>query len=116
MLCSGIYESEINENYIELLETLRKKEDFVKLHSSAQAASDTVSALNDMSACAASRIREFLLNQVYALQTPKTNIQIKQSVISKFKKLFGFLSERDCKSANEIRDAYKDIMGKVMYY
>jgi len=114
-LVSGICEQEIDENFIDLLMMLNAKATFLEIPANvtSRAAEDVLPALRELVLQAVARVREFLMNHIYALQTPKTNVQIKQGVLCKFKYFYEFLSEKDPKTAQEVRLYYIDIMSKI---
>jgi len=111
----GICEQEIDENFIDLLMMLNAKATFLEIPANvtSRAAQDVLPALRELVLQAVARVREFLINHIYALQTPKTNVQIKQGVLCKFKYFYEFLSEKDPKTAQEVRLYYIDIMSKI---
>jgi hypothetical protein len=59
------------------------------------------------------RIRDFLHEHIYSLQTPKTNIQIKQGVLRKYKYFIEFLEAQDTRVASEVRTNYVEVMSKI---
>ncbi|XP_074316076.1 vacuolar protein sorting-associated protein 52 A-like isoform X2 [Silene latifolia] len=58
---------------------------------------------------------EFIVQKLYALRKPKTNIQIlQQSVLLKYKYVIYFLKEHGKEVYTEVRAAYIDTMNKVL--
>ncbi|GFY89097.1 Vps52 / Sac2 family [Actinidia rufa] len=58
---------------------------------------------------------EFIVQKLYALRKPKTNIQIlQQSVLLKYKYIISFLNEHGKEVYTEVRAAYIDTMNKVL--
>lgn len=114
-LLVGIVEGKLDESYLDMLHMLRGKKEFAARYpnSSSKAASDILNVLDDLSQVAVARIRDFLVDQFNALQTPKTNIQIKQTVLVKFRLFFQFIRGEHQKVANEIRSMYVDVMSKI---
>ncbi|GFY95191.1 Vps52 / Sac2 family [Actinidia rufa] len=61
------------------------------------------------------RVLEFIVQKLYALRKPKTNIQIlQQSVLLKYKYIISFLKEHGKEVYTEVRAAYIDTMNKVL--
>eukprot|EP00475_Leptophrys_vorax_P004587 TRINITY_DN12741_c0_g1_i1.p1 TRINITY_DN12741_c0_g1~~TRINITY_DN12741_c0_g1_i1.p1 ORF type:complete len:645 (+),score=61.37 TRINITY_DN12741_c0_g1_i1:243-1937(+) len=59
--------------------------------------------------------REYLMQKIYALRKPKTNIHIlQQNVLLKYKYLAVFLKEHGRVVYTEVNNAYIDIMSKVL--
>eukprot|EP00897_Mesotaenium_endlicherianum_P003559 jgi/Mesen1/3230/ME000187S02398 len=76
---------------------------------------DVQPELERLRAKAVTKIREFLLNKIYNLRKPKTNVQIlQQSVLLKYKYLAAFLREHGKEVYPEVSSAYMDTMSKVL--
>ena len=101
-LATQLIEGEINESYIASLHSLHHRILYVQqqLHHTAsaspsprhsQAVLDAIPALLRLKLKAVQRLRLFLLERVHALQKPKTNIQIKQKLLVKFRYFYEFL-------------------------
>ncbi|KAL2619828.1 hypothetical protein R1flu_000033 [Riccia fluitans] len=113
-----IVDGEVNEEYIRVLQVLSKKLKFLSdnavLKDSA-AMKDVIPELERLRVKAASKIREFLMQKLYALRRPKTNIQIlQQNVLLKYKYAATFLHDHGLEVYPEIRAAYVDTMNKVL--
>ncbi|KAI9072179.1 hypothetical protein K1719_045846 [Acacia pycnantha] len=94
-----IVDGEVNEEYMRTLEILSKKLKFVEV--------DPMKAV--------SKVFDFIVQKLYALRKPKTNIQIlQQSVLLKYKYIVSFLKEHGKEVYNEVRAAYIDTMNKVL--
>lgn len=64
---------------------------------------------------AISKVYEFMIQKLYALRKPKTNIQIlQQSILLKYKYVISFLKEHGKEVYSEVRAAYTDTMNKVL--
>ncbi|KER19943.1 hypothetical protein T265_15426, partial [Opisthorchis viverrini] len=64
---------------------------------------------------AVSKIREYLLQKIYALRKPLTNYQIPQNQMLKYRFYNEFLLAHDRETAIEIRNEYVTTMSKVYY-
>lgn len=63
---------------------------------------------------AVSKVFDFIVQKLYALRKPKTNIQIlQQNVLLKYKYVISFLKEHGKEVYIEVRGAYIDTMNKV---
>ncbi|OAY84151.1 Vacuolar protein sorting-associated protein 52 A [Ananas comosus] len=113
-----IVDGEVNEEYMRTLEILSKKLKFVAVDSmvkSSQALKDVQPELERLRQKAVSKVFEFIIQKLYALRKPKTNIQIlQQSVLLKYKYLILFLKEHSKEIYAEVRAAYIDTMNKVL--
>eukprot|EP01083_Nonionella_stella_P077024 210128_1 len=116
-LIRDICDAAITEHYIENLVTLNSKLHFLREGTSfrSRASEDLRPTLDELKMKAISRIREFLLKRIHSLKKPKTNIQIKQDLMLKFKYFYEFLSEHAPEVAHEISNSYVDTMGKMYY-
>ncbi|KAK6940405.1 Vps52 [Dillenia turbinata] len=134
-----IVDGEVNDEYMRTLEILSKKLKFVDVDTMVK----TSKALKDVQpelerlrqkavsktcgadAClccqisgylnALQQVFEFIVQKLYALRKPKTNIQIlQQSILLKYKYVVVFLKEHGKEVYNEVRGAYIDTMNKVL--
>ncbi|KAG6541032.1 hypothetical protein Mapa_017605 [Marchantia paleacea] len=113
-----IVDGDVNEEYLRVLQVLSKKLQFLTdntvLKDSA-AMKDVIPELEKLRVKAVSKIREFLMQKLYALRRPKTNIQIlQQNVLLKYKYAATFLHDHGREVYPEIRAAYVDTMNKVL--
>ncbi|MQL88037.1 hypothetical protein Taro_020591 [Colocasia esculenta] len=112
-----IVDGEVNEEYMRTLETLSKKLKFVDVDpmvKSSKALKDVQPELERLRQKAVSKVFEFIVQKLYALRKPKTNIQIlQQSVLLKYKYVILFLKEHGKEIYNEVRAAYIDTMNKT---
>ncbi|XP_071703715.1 vacuolar protein sorting-associated protein 52 A-like [Rutidosis leptorrhynchoides] len=113
-----IVDGEVNDEYMRTLEILSKKLKFVEVDSmvkTSNALKDVQPELERLRQKAVSKVFEFMIQKLYALRKPKTNIQIlQQSILLKYKYVISFLKEHGKEIYNEIRAAYTDTMNKVL--
>ncbi|KAK7281371.1 hypothetical protein RIF29_09307 [Crotalaria pallida] len=85
---------QVNEEYMRTLEILSKKLMFVQVDQmvkAAKALKDVQLELEKLRQKAVSKVFDFIVQKLYALRKPKTNIQIlQQSVLLKYKRVFLF--------------------------
>ncbi|PIA44169.1 hypothetical protein AQUCO_01700052v1 [Aquilegia coerulea] len=113
-----IVDREVNDEYMRTLEILSKKLKFVEVDpmvKSSKALKDVQPELERLRQKAISKIFEFVVQKLYSLRKPKTNIQIlQQSVLLKYKYAILFLKEHGKEVYTEVRGAYIDTMNKVV--
>ncbi|KAF8404019.1 hypothetical protein HHK36_008895 [Tetracentron sinense] len=113
-----IVDGEVNDEYMRTLEILSKKLKFVEVDpmvKSSKALKDVQPELERLRQKAVSKVFEFIVQKLYALRKPKTNIQIlQQSVLLKYKYVVFFLKEHGKEIYVEVRGAYIDTMNKVL--
>ncbi|PIA44168.1 hypothetical protein AQUCO_01700052v1 [Aquilegia coerulea] len=113
-----IVDREVNDEYMRTLEILSKKLKFVEVDpmvKSSKALKDVQPELERLRQKAISKIFEFVVQKLYSLRKPKTNIQIlQQSVLLKYKYAILFLKEHGKEVYTEVRGAYIDTMNKVL--
>jgi vacuolar protein sorting-associated protein 52 len=96
-----------------VLNMLSKKRTQLSKVANSKASSEAEPILNELTLEAVSKIYKFLQELISELQTPKTNIQIKQSYLRKYRALMQFLDEQDNRTAQEIRSSYETVLGGV---
>lgn len=113
-----IVDGEVNDEYMRTLEILSKKLKFVAADSlvkTSMALKDVQPELERLRQKAVSKVFEFIVQKLYALRKPKTNIQIlQQNVLLKYKYVISFLKEHGKEVYTEVRAAYIDTMNKVL--
>ncbi|KAH9626897.1 hypothetical protein KSS87_002297 [Heliosperma pusillum] len=113
-----IVDGEVNDEYMRTLEILSKKLKFVATDSfvsTSMALKDVQPELERLRQKALSKVFEFIVQKLYALRKPKTNIQIlQQSVLLKYKYIISFVKEHGKEVYSEVRAAYIDTMNKVL--
>ncbi|KAF3772392.1 Vacuolar sorting-associated protein 52 A [Nymphaea thermarum] len=109
---------QVNEEYMKTLEVLSKKLKFIEADAMvkmSKALKDIQPELERLRQKAVSKAYEFIVQKLYALRKPKTNIQIlQQSILLKYKYLILFLKEHGKEVYVEVRGAYVDTMHKVL--
>ncbi|RUS69204.1 hypothetical protein EGW08_023031, partial [Elysia chlorotica] len=114
----SILESPVTEDdFKEQLHELNHKINFVKEQSfrDARACLDVKDILEKLKIKAIAKIREFLLQKIYAFRKPMTNYQIPQNTLLKFRIFNEFLMANERHVAKEVRDEYVDTMSKIYY-
>ncbi|XP_057502660.1 vacuolar protein sorting-associated protein 52 A-like [Actinidia eriantha] len=113
-----IVDGEVNDEYMRTLEILSKKLKFVEVDpmvKTSKSLKDVQPELERLRQKAVSKVFEFIVQKLYALRKPKTNIQIlQQSVLLKYKYIISFLKEHGKEVYTEVRAAYIDTMNKVL--
>nr|XP_010940364.1 vacuolar protein sorting-associated protein 52 A isoform X1 [Elaeis guineensis] len=113
-----IVDGEVNDEYLRTLEILSKKLKFVEVDSmvkASKALKDVQPELERLRQKAVSKAFEFMIQKLYALRKPKTNIQIlQQNVLLKYKYVVLFLKEHGKEIYAEVHAAYVDTMNKVL--
>ncbi|XP_016509227.1 vacuolar protein sorting-associated protein 52 A-like isoform X2 [Nicotiana tabacum] len=113
-----IVDGEVNEEYMRTLEILSKKlkySDADLMVKTSKALKDVQPELERLRQKAVSKVFDFMVQKLYALRKPKTNIQIlQQSVLLKYKYILSFLKEHGKEVYLEVRAAYTDTMNKVL--
>nr|GMN68898.1 hypothetical protein TIFTF001_037949 [Ficus carica]GMN68904.1 hypothetical protein TIFTF001_037955 [Ficus carica] len=113
-----IIDGEVNEEYMSTLEILSKKLKFVELETMvkmSKALKDVQPELEKLRQKAVSKVFDFIVQKLYALRKPKTNIQIlQQNILLKYKYVVTFLKEHGKEVYIEVRGAYIDTMNKVL--
>lgn len=113
-----ILESAVTEKeFLEDLYILDHKIAFVKEQSFKEARScqDVKDILEKLKYKALAKIREYLLQKIYAFRKPMANYQIPQNALLKFKFFYQFLMTHERDVAREIREEYVDTMSKIFY-
>ncbi|CAI9112929.1 OLC1v1013440C1 [Oldenlandia corymbosa var. corymbosa] len=113
-----IVDGEVNDEYLRTLEILSKKLKFVEMDSTvktSKALKDVQPELERLRQKAVTKVYDFMVQKLYALRKPKTNIQIlQQGVLLKYKYITSFLKEHGKEVYLEVRAAYVDTMNKVL--
>ncbi|KAM7250293.1 hypothetical protein ACFE04_022176 [Oxalis oulophora] len=113
-----IVDREVNDEYLRTLENLSKKLKFVEadqIVKSSRALKDLQPELERLRQKAVLKVFEFIVQKLFALRKPKTNIQIlQQNILLKYKYIISFLTEHGNEVYKEVRAAYIDTMNKVL--
>lgn len=123
-LVTGICSLEVNEAYLAFLTQLNQKMDYSEKAkqefagggraSTPAAIAETEPHLQNLRHKAVAKIREFLLQKIYLLTKPKTNIQIFQETsFAKYRYFYVFLSTYAEDVAAEVHQAYVNTMAKI---
>jgi len=117
-LIDGILQTEVDETFHEHLLSLHRKLNFLEKNEAAQnsaAYKDVAPELEKLRVKAISKSRDYLMQRIYALRKPKTNIQIlQQNVLLKYKYLVTFLRLHGGEVFGEVRTAYIDTLSRVL--
>lgn len=99
------------------LQNLNHKINFIKEQSFKDAKSclDVKDIVEKLKVKAISKIRTYLLEQVYKFRKPMTNYQIPQNNMLKYKFFFEFILCNERNVAEEICSEYVDTMSKIYY-
>ncbi|XP_058201456.1 vacuolar protein sorting-associated protein 52 A isoform X3 [Rhododendron vialii] len=113
-----IVDGEVNDEFMRTLEIMSKKLKFVEVDpmvKTSVALKDVLPELERLRQKAVSKVFEFIVQKLYALRKPKTNIQIlQQSVLLKYRYIISFLKEHGKEVYTEVHAAYVDTMNKVL--
>ncbi|KAK5677068.1 Vacuolar protein sorting-associated protein 52 [Elasticomyces elasticus] len=110
-----ITEGTVDDGWVKALEELDKRSKIIdaklKQGRDIKAAQDIRPFVDDVSAKAAERIRDYVVTQIKALRSPNINAQaIQQNALLRYSNVFGFLSTRQPQLAEEISQAYTNTM------
>lgn len=106
-----------DKDFLTQLQTLNHKINFVKEQSFKEAKScqDVKEILEKLKIKAMSKIRTYLLEQIYKFRKPMTNYQVPQNNMLKYKFFFEFVLSNERNVAEEICGEYVDTMSKIYY-
>lgn len=117
-LITGILDCPVTEKeFLMQLTILNHKINFVKEQNfkEAKSCNDVRDILDKLKIKAMSKIRTYLLEQVYKFRKPMTNYQVPQNAMLKFKFFFEFILSNERNVAQEICGEYVDTMSKIYY-
>lgn len=117
-LINGILDCSVTEKeFLTQLQILNYKINFVKEQCFNEAAScfDVKDILEKLKIKAMSKIRLYLLEQVYKFRKPMTNYQVPQNTLLKNKFFFEFILTHERNVAQEICGEYVDTMSKIYF-
>jgi hypothetical protein len=105
------------KEFVANLETLNHKINFVKEQNFKKAKSchDVQDILEKLKVKAMTKIRSYLLEQIYKFRKPMTNFQVPQNNMLKYKLFFEFILSNERNIAEEICGEYIDTMSKIYY-
>lgn len=108
----------MNEDYLEYLLSLNQKVKFIggdEMALSSAAYQDMEPVVEKLRLKAVAKVREFLLQKIYQLRRPRTNIQIiQQNVLLRFKYFVTFLKEHGGHVYAEVRSEYIKTTSRVL--
>ncbi|GMH45399.1 hypothetical protein BSKO_13356 [Bryopsis sp. KO-2023] len=117
-LIDGVLDAEVNEDYIEYLLMLHQHVNFVRKDEMAKTSAayqDVEPVVEKLRIKAVAKVREFLLQKIYQLRRPRTNIQIIQhNVLLRFKYFVAFLRDHGGEVYSEVRLEYIKTLSKVL--
>lgn len=117
-LIAGILDCNVTDkDFIMHLQILNHKLSFVKEQSFKESKSclDVKDILEKLKIKAMSKIRTYLLEQVYKFRKPMANYQVPQNVLLKNKFFYEFILSNERNVAQEICSEYIDTMSKIYY-
>ncbi|XP_043280864.1 vacuolar protein sorting-associated protein 52 homolog [Venturia canescens] len=117
-LINAIMDVPVTEKeFLTQLQTLNHKIGFVKEQSfkEAKACLDVKDVIDKLKVKAMSKIRTYLLEQIYKFRKPMTNYQVPQNNMLKYKFFFEFILANERNVAEEICGEYVDTMSKIYY-
>jgi len=115
-LVNNICVSEVNDPYIEFLTKLNEKMEYASSadHTHVLAFKEMAPHLESLKKKAVLKIRDFLLQRIYSLRKPNTNVQImQQSTLVKYKYFFHFIATYAPEVSLEVSRNYADTMSKI---
>lgn len=120
-LIDEILDAEVGDSYVDALQSLAKKLDFVSGSrktdprlAQAAAMDDVRPELEQLRVRAVQRLRDFLLGKFAQLKRPNTNIQILQQMLLKFRYFGNFLRRHGGESYPEVVEFYVSTMSGVL--
>ncbi|KAL4421397.1 hypothetical protein ABPG75_010688 [Micractinium tetrahymenae] len=116
-LIFGVVQGEVGEEFVEHLQALAAKLEYVASDDTARfsaAYRDVAPELERLKVKGVARSRDFLMDRIYDMRKPKTNLQIKQNVLLKYKYLAAFLRQHAPDIYAEVRSAYVEKVGAKM--
>ncbi|XP_069688435.1 vacuolar protein sorting-associated protein 52 homolog isoform X2 [Periplaneta americana] len=117
-LISGILDAAVTEKeFLVQLEILNHKINFVKEQSfkETKACHDVKDILEKLKIKAFTKIRAYLLEQIYRFRKPMTNYQVPQNTMLKYKFFYEFILSNERSVAQEVCHEYVDTMSKMYY-
>lgn len=116
--CRAIMDTPVVEKeFLNQLNQLNSKLNLTKELSfnDSKSINDVGEVLEKLKVKAMTRIRVYLLEQIYKFRKPMTNYQIPQNAMLKHKFFYEFILSNERLVAQEICNEYVDTMGKIYY-
>lgn len=106
-----------DREFLEQLHELNHKIKFIKQHSFNEtlACKDVSDVVQKLKIKAVTKIREYLLQKVYAFRKPMSNYEVPQGAMLKSRFFYEFLLHNERRIAKEVQDEYVDTMSKVYF-
>lgn len=117
-MIKSIMESPVTDkDFLTHLNELNQKLSLVKELSfkESKSAEDVADILEKLKIKAMTKLRTYLLEQIYKFRRPMTNYQVPQNAMLKHKFFFEFILSNERQVAQEICTEYVDTMGKIYY-
>ncbi|KAL2740728.1 vacuolar protein sorting-associated protein 52 [Vespula squamosa] len=116
-LIIGIMDCSVMEKeFLTQLQILNYKINFVREQSSkAKSCIDVKDILEKLKVKAMTKIRSYLIEQIYRFRKPMANYQILQNNMLKYKFFYEFILANEDNVAYEIREEYIDTISKIYY-
>ncbi|XP_071450742.1 vacuolar protein sorting-associated protein 52 homolog [Hetaerina americana] len=117
-LMSHILDTPVTEkDFMVQLQLLSEKINFVKTQSfrDARSCQDVRGVLENLQLKAISKVRVYLLEQIYKFRKPMANYQVTQNTLLKYKFFYQFLMSNERHVAEEVLCEYVDTMSKIYY-
>lgn len=106
----------MEKEFLTQLQILNYKINFVREQSSkAKSCIDVKDILEKLKVKAMTKIRSYLIEQIYRFRKPMANYQILQNNMLKYKFFYEFILANEDNVAYEIREEYIDTMSKIYY-
>jgi hypothetical protein len=109
-LCQVIFNEDVSLAYVKALSDLHRRLAYAKRHTDTQAVQDVAPVLAALRLKATAKLRLFFYRRFESLRKPQTNIQIKQSVLVKYRRAFEFLLKNADDVALELKQTYISVM------
>jgi hypothetical protein len=111
---STICSPDVTDRFMQSLPDLHRRLAYMaRLHADSRAVQDAAPVLRALRVKAVAKLRTFFWQRFDALRKPKTNIQIKQTVLVRHRRAFEFLLRNAGDVALELKQIYITIMSQV---
>lgn len=117
-MIATILEAPVTEKeFLNQLDDLNHKLNIIKElnFKESKSAQDVSDVLEKLKIKAMTKVRVYLLEQIYKFRKPMTNYQVPQNAMLKYKFLFKFILSNERQVAQEICTEYMDTMSKIYY-
>lgn len=117
-MIATILEAPVTEKeFLNQLDDLNHKLNIIKElnFKESKSAQDVSDVLEKLKIKAMTKVRVYLLEQIYKFRKPMANYQVPQNAMLKYKFLFKFILSNERQVAQEICTEYMDTMSKIYY-